>query len=440
MTLLMSSLPPRCLSAHAFPPLKGKVRVPGDKSISHRALMFGGTALGETRIHGILTGEDVIATGRAMTAMGADISQDGDVWVARGKGVGSLLEPSSELDMGNSGTSTRLLMGLIAANPIRAKLIGDASLSGRPMGRVINPLKQMGADFEASEGGRLPLTVIGGSLAPIEYESPVASAQVKSCLLLAGLNAPGKTTVIEPKATRDHSERMLTAFGAEVVTKGLAVTVTGNAELTGQEVVVPGDPSSAAFLLVAAAITPGSDLTIENVCLNETRTGLLLSLIEMGADIEYLDRRSSGGEDVADLRVRHSALKGITIPADRAASMIDEYPIMSVAATCAEGASTFLGLDELRVKESDRLAGAAAMLRAAGVEHEEGEDTLTIQGGRQIPGGGTVATNLDHRMAMSTLILGGVAEKPMSVDDANCIKTSFPNFEPLFEGLGVEFC
>ena len=435
----MSALPPRPLRAHAFPPLKGHVRVPGDKSISHRALMLGGTALGETRIHGILTGEDVIATGQAMAAMGANIRQKGEVWIARGKGVGSLLAPSSVLDMGNSGTSTRLLMGLIASNPIRAHLIGDASLSGRPMGRVMTPLQQMGANFEASEGGRLPLTIIGGSLAPIVYESPVASAQVKSCLLLAGLNAPGKTTVIEPKATRDHSERMLRAFGAEVVTDGLAVTVTGNAELTGQEVVVPGDPSSAAFLLVAAALTPGSDLTIENVCLNETRTGLLISLLEMGADIDYLDRRSSGGEDVADLRVRHCALKGITIPADRAATMIDEYPIMSVAAACAEGPSTFLGLDELRVKESDRLAGTAAMLKAAGVVHEEGTDSLTIEGGRQIPGGGLIVTNLDHRMAMSALILGGIAQNPMAIDDANCIKTSFPNFEALFASLGVDF-
>ena len=441
----MSSLPPRPLSSHKFPALKGRVRVPGDKSVSHRALMFGGTAIGETTIHGLLTGEDVIATGRAMTAMGATISEDKGVWTARGLGVGSLLEPSETLDMGNSGTSTRLLMGLIASNPIRAKLVGDASLESRPMGRVTKPLRQMGADFEESEGGRLPLTILGGSLAPIEYESPVASAQVKSCLLLAGLNAPGKTTVIEPKATRDHSERMLRAFGAEVAVDGLRVTVTGNADLAGQEVVVPGDPSSAAFLAVAAAITPGSDLTIENVCLNETRTGLLISLAEMGADIEYLDRRSSGGEEVADVRVRHSALKGITIPADRAASMIDEYPIMSVAAACAVGETRMLGLDELRVKESDRLAGAAAMLKAAGIEHEEGEDTLTVQGTgngqgeSKIPGGGQVQTNLDHRMAMATLIMGGVSTAAMGVDDANCILTSFPSFEALFDGLGAEF-
>ncbi len=441
----MSSLPPRPLSAHAFPALKGTVRVPGDKSCSHRALMFGGTALGETKIYGLLTGEDVIATGRAMSAMGATISQDGDVWTARGLGVGSLKEPSAELDMGNSGTSTRLLMGLIASNPIRAKLIGDASLQSRPMGRVTKPLKMMGADFEDLNAGKLPMTIIGGDLAPIEYESPVASAQVKSCIMLAGLNAPGKTTVIEPKATRDHSERMLRAFGAEVETDGLRVTVTGNAELTGQEVVVPGDPSSAAFLAVAAAITPGSDLLIENVCRNPTRTGLLISLQEMGADLTYEDRRESGGEDVANIRVRHSALKGITVPADRAASMIDEYPIFSVAAACASGTTTMLGLDELRVKESDRLAGAAGMLAAAGVPHEEGEDTLTVeglgdgQGEAKIPGGGQVQTRLDHRMAMATLILGGVAQKPMGVDDANCVLTSFPSFQSLFEGLGARF-
>ena len=441
----MSSLPPRPLSAHAFPALKGRVRVPGDKSISHRSLMFGGTALGETKIHGMLTGEDVIATGKAMQAMGATISQDGDVWTARGLGVGSLLEPSEVLDMGNSGTSTRLLMGLIASNPIRAKLIGDASLQARPMGRVMKPLRAMGADFVDENEGKLPLTIVGGDLAPIEYESPVASAQVKSCILLAGLNAPGKTTVVEPKATRDHSERMLRAFGAEVVTDGLRVTVTGNAELKGQEVVVPGDPSSAAFLAVAAAITPGSDLLIENVCLNSTRTGLLISLAEMGADLTYEDRRESGGEEVADIRVRHSALKGITVPADRAASMIDEYPIMSVAAACAEGVTKMLGLEELRVKESDRLAGAAGMLAAAGVPHTMGEDSLEVegmddgQGLAKIPGGGQVQTRLDHRMAMATLILGGVSQKAMGVDDANCILTSFPSFQGLFESLGAEF-
>lgn len=466
----MSSLPPRPLSSRSFPPLRGKVSIPGDKSISHRALMFGGTALGETKIYGLLTGEDVIATGRAMTAMGATVREDGGVWTARGLGVGSLLEPSSALDMGNSGTSTRLLMGLIAANPIRAKLVGDASLESRPMGRVTKPLRMMGADFVMSSSSkpsnseaighnnmpsssgvieqkseRLPLTVIGGDMAAIEYESPVASAQVKSCLLLAGLNAIGNTSVIEPKPTRDHSERMLRAFGAEVITDGNRVTVTGQAELQGQQVVVPGDPSSAAFLAVAAAITPGSDLIIENVCLNPTRTGLLLTLAEMGADIAYQDRRESGGEDVADVRVRHSALTGVTVPADRAASMIDEYLILSVAAACAVGETHMEGLEELRVKESDRLAGAAAILTAAGVPHTMGEDSLIVeglgdgQGTAKIPGGGQVHTRLDHRMAMATLILGGVTQTPMAVDDANCILTSFPNFESLFNALGAEF-
>ena len=454
----MSALSPRPLCAQVFPALKGRVRVPGDKSCSHRALLFGGTALGETRIYGLLTGEDVIATARAMAAMGATLSQDGEIWTARGLGVGSLLEPGSELDLGNSGTSTRLLLGLIASNPIRAKLIGDASLQSRPMGRVTKPLSAMGANFVQPSSSSeaigdqkhpekiyLPLTVIGGDLAPIEYTSPVASAQVKSCILLAGLNAPGKTTVIEPKATRDHSERMLRAFGAEVVTDGLRVTVTGQAELSGQEVVVPGDPSSAAFLVVAAVITPGSDLLIENVCLNPKRTGLLTSLTEMGADLTYEDQRESGGEAVANIRVRHSALKGITVPADRATSMIDEYPIFSVAAACASGRSTLLGLDELRVKESDRLAGSAAMLAAAAVPHEEGEDSLIIeglgdgQGNVKILGGGRVQTRLDHRMAMATLILSGAAQKPLGVDDANCIATSFPNFQGLFESLGVEF-
>ncbi|MGB0784900.1 MAG: 3-phosphoshikimate 1-carboxyvinyltransferase [Alphaproteobacteria bacterium] len=441
----MSTLPPRPLSTKKFPALKGRVRIPGDKSISHRALMLGGTALGETRIHGILTGEDVIATGRAMSAMGASIQQEGEVWIARGLGVGSLIQPSSVLDMGNSGTSTRLLMGLIASNPINAKLVGDSSLETRPMNRVTIPLRMMGADFTESAGGRLPLLVKGTSLAPIEYESPVASAQVKSCLLLAGLNAPGKTTVIEPKETRDHSERMLRAFGAEVLSEGCRATITGNAELIGQTVVVPGDPSSAAFLAVAAAITPGSDLTIENVCLNSTRTGLLLTLQDMGADIEYFDKRVSGGEDVADIRVRHSNLKGVTVPADRAASMIDEYLIMSVAAACADGETKMLGLDELRVKESDRLAGAASILKAAGVPHQTGDDWLLVegQGGghgtASIPGGGQVHTKLDHRMAMATLILGGVTQAGMSVDDSNCILTSFPTFEELFASLGARF-
>ena len=434
----------RPLSAHGFPALKGRIRVPGDKSISHRALMLGGTARGSTRIQGLLTGEDVMATGRAMVALGARISEDGGVWTARGLGVGSLLDPSTPLDMGNSGTSTRLLLGLIASNPIKATLVGDASLQARPMGRVTVPLAMMGADFDDQNSGKLPLTVIGGQLAPIDYESPVASAQVKSCLLLAGLNTPGKTTVIEPKPTRDHCERMLRAFGAELRVEGPRVTIDGQADLVGQEVVVPGDPSSAAFFAVAAAITPGSDLTIENVCLNPTRTGLLLTLAEMGADITYEDRRQSGGEDVADVRVRHSALRGVQVPADRAAYMIDEYLILAVAAACAEGQTHMAGLQELRVKESDRLAGAAAILAAAGVPHRVGEDWLRVeglgdgQGGNAIAGGGQVQTHLDHRMAMATLILGGVTGAAMGVDDATCIQTSFPNFEPLLVTLGAQ--
>ena len=443
----MSSLPPRPLQSTPFPALRGRVKVPGDKSISHRALMFGGTARGETKIHGLLTGEDVLATGQAMAAMGATIRQDGAVWVAQGRGVGSLLPPSSALNMGNSGTSTRLLMGLIASNPLTATLVGDASLQSRPMNRVMDPLRRMGADFEAAASGRLPLTVHGGDLSPIDYASPVASAQVKSCLLLAGLNAPGKTSVLEPKPTRDHTERLLRAFGAEVESEvepsGRRVRVTGHSELIGQELVVPGDPSSAAFFAVAAAITPGSDLTMENVCLNPTRTGLLVTLAEMGADISYHDRRLAGGEDVADVRVRHSALRGVRVPADRAASMIDEYLIAAVAAACAEGDTHFLGLDELRVKESDRLAGAAALLHAAQVPYDVGEDWLTItglgdgQGLTRIAGGGTVATSLDHRMAMATLIFGGITHAPLSIDDANCILTSFPTFEAILADLGV---
>ena len=435
----------RPLRSVSFPALKGRIRVPGDKSISHRALMLGGTACGETKIHGLLDGEDVIATGRAMVAMGAELYQEGSKTVIRGLGVGSLLQPSSALDLGNSGTSARLLMGLIASNPISVRLFGDASLQSRPMNRVIDPLRLMGAEVEPSLGGKFPLTIRGGDLAPIVYKSPVASAQVKSCLLLAGLNTLGETTVVEPKETRDHSERMLTAFGAEVRCQGPRVTVTGQGELHGCEIVVPGDPSSAAFFAVAAAVTPGSDLVIENVCLNPRRTGFLITLAEMGADISYEDRDVSGGEEVASVRVRHSSLQGLTVPADRAASMIDEYPIMSVAAACAEGQTKFVGLEELRVKESDRLAGIASLMKAAEVPHQLGDDWISITGlddGRgqaMIKGGGTVATRLDHRMAMATLILGGVTQFRLSVDDANCIRTSFPSFESLLSELGVVF-
>jgi len=423
-------------------PLKGRIRVPGDKSISHRSIMFGALAVGETRVSGLLEGEDVMATAAAMRAMGATIAKQGEEWRIHGVGVGGLLQPQVALDMGNSGTSTRLLMGLVATHAITARFIGDASLSQRPMGRVIEPLSLMGAGFEASEGGRLPLTVFGASTAvPIEYRLPVSSAQVKSAVLLAGLNTPGITRVIEPVATRDHSERMLRGFGAELEIEEVGgervIAIRGEADFRPQEIVVPGDPSSAAFFIVAALLCEGSDLVIGNVGLNPTRAGLIAVLRQMGASIEELDRREVGGEPVADLRVRHSLLTGIAVDPAIAPSMIDEFPVLFVAASLAEGRTVTTGLDELRVKESDRLSAMAAALTAAGARVEETKDGLIIEGTGGAPLRGTanarVKTHLDHRIAMSMAIAGLVSGNGVAVDDTAPIRTSFPNFETLLE-------
>ncbi len=423
---------PSPVTISARGPLTGRVRVPGDKSISHRSLMFGALAVGESSIAGLLEGEDVLATAAAMRAMGAEIERGDDgLWRTWGVGVGGLLQPEAPLDMGNSGTSTRLLMGLIASHGITATFTGDASLSKRPMGRVIEPLSLMGADFSAGDGGRLPLTERGLNPAvPIEYRLPVASAQVKSAVLLAGLNTPGITRVIEPVATRDHSERMLKAFGAELTREGDVISIRGEAEFKPQHVVVPGDPSSAAFWMVAASVVPGSDLTIENVLLNPTRTGLISALQAMGADIVIERERDAGGERVGDLRVRHAALSGTAIDPALAPSMIDEFPALFVAAAFASGTTTVTGAEELRVKESDRIAAMAAALSANGVRVEEREDGMIVHGtaGDPIPGGGQVAAKLDHRIAMSIAVAGLHAARPLTIDDAAPVATSYPAF------------
>ncbi|MFM5884415.1 MAG: 3-phosphoshikimate 1-carboxyvinyltransferase [Novosphingobium sp.] len=425
-------------------PLRGTIRVPGDKSISHRSIMLGALAVGETRVTGLLEGEDVLATAAAMRAMGATIERGEDgTWSVHGVGVGALLQPQAPLDMGNSGTSTRLLMGLVASHPISATFVGDASLSKRPMGRVIDPLSQMGAAFEASEGGRLPLTVRGALPAvPITYRLPVASAQVKSAILLAGLNTPGVTTVIEPVPTRDHSERMLHGFGADLTVEEVngerVIRIRGEAELKPQVIEVPGDPSSAAFFIVAALVVPGSEVLIENVGLNPTRAGIVTVLRQMGGSIAEVNRREVGGEPVADLLVRHSPLKGIEVDPAIAPSMIDEFPVLFVAAALAEGTTTTSGLDELRVKESDRLSAMAAALTAAGAQVSETADGLTIVGTGGVPLAGTIgpiATHLDHRIAMAMAIAGIASRDGVDVDDTRPIATSFPVFEALLDGL-----
>ena len=427
-------------------PLRGRIRVPGDKSISHRALMLSALAVGESRISGLLEGEDVLSTAAAMRAMGASVERVGEgEWRVHGVGVGGLLQPGQALDMGNSGTSTRLLMGLIASHPITATFVGDASLSKRPMGRVIDPLSLMGADITASPGGKLPLMLRGAAPAvPITYRLPVASAQVKSAVLLAGLNTPGTTTVIEPVPTRDHSERMLRGFGADLTVDVEAdgtriIRLSGEAELKPQVIDVPGDPSSAAFFIVAALLVPGSELVIENVGLNPTRAGLITVLRAMGGSIEELNAREVGGEPVADLRVKHSVLKGIEIDPAIAPSMIDEFPILFVAAAMAEGRTVTSGLDELRVKESDRLTVMREALTAAGARVTESEDGLTIDGsgGEPLRGSANAATqtHLDHRIAMSMAVAGLASRDGVEVDDTRPIATSFPDFEALLDGL-----
>ena len=426
--------------------LSGNITVPGDKSVSHRALILGSIAVGETHVEGLLEGEDVMAAAAAMRALGAQISRDdAGLWTVIGCGVGGLHEPNQILDMGNSGTAVRLLMGLVGTQTFTSTFTGDESLNSRPMERVMDPLRQMGVQFTSRSGGRLPITVSGSDLIkPIEYELPVASAQVKSAILLAGLNAPGKTTVIEPQPTRDHSERMLRHFGAEVITEnldggGVKITLTGQPELEGRDITVPADISSAAFPIAAALIVPGSNLLIRNVGVNPLRAGLIKTLQEMGGKITIENSRGEAGEPLADLRVEASQLHGITVPASRAPSMIDEYPVLSVVATCATGTTHMVGLAELRVKESDRLAAMATGLAACGVQIEETEDSLTVHGSDQpIDGGALIAANLDHRIAMAFSVLGMVSLNPVTIDDGSPIATSFPGYIKLMNSLGAK--
>ncbi len=432
------------LTANRSEGLAGTLSVPGDKSISHRALMLSALAVGESAIDGLLEGEDVLCTAAALRALGAEIDRGDDGrWRVWGRGIGGLREPDAVLDLGNSGTGVRLLMGILAAHPITATLTGDASLVRRPMGRVIEPLVQMGASVQARDGGRLPLVVTGSDrLRPIVYRLPVPSAQVKSAVLLAGLGAPGVTEVVETARTRDHSERLMRHFGAavEVSDDGelRRIRLTGQPELAARTVRVPGDPSSAAFPLVAALITAGSAVTLPGVGLNPLRTGLLATLTEMGAAIEVMNPREESGEPVGDLRVAASALAGVEVPAGRAPAMIDEYPILAVAAACAKGTTVMRGLGELRVKESDRLAAVARGLAACGVAVEEGADSLTVHGtGTPPAGGATVASELDHRIAMSFLVLGLASERPVTIDDDRPIETSFPDFAAAMSGLGA---
>ncbi len=424
--------------------LSGDVRVPGDKSISHRSLMIGAVAVGETVITGLLEGDDVLRTAAALRTMGVKAGPAGDgTWRVHGRGVGGLNEPDDVLDLGNSGTGARLLMGLVSTHPIRAFFTGDASLRRRPMARIADPVEKMGAQVIAREGGRMPLVVVGArEPRPIEYRLPVPSAQIKSAVLLAGLNTPGETRVIETRPSRDHTELMLRHFGAELTVEptnegGRYIRLTGEPELVARDVVVPGDPSSAAFLAIAALTVPGSEVTISNVGLNPLRAGLFDTLTEMGADIDFANRRELAGEPAADLKVRSSRLKGIVVPPERAPSMIDEYPVLAVAAASAEGTTRMQGLAELRVKESDRLAAIADGLIRCGVRVEiEGDDLIVHGTGGRIPGNGTVAALMDHRIAMSFLVLGMSADAPVTIDDASHIGTSFPGFVELMNGLG----
>lgn len=436
---------PQPLRARAAGPLRGRVRVPGDKSMSHRALILGALAVGRTEIRGLLEGEDVLATAAAVNAMGAHAQRKPDgTWLVDGVGIGGLSEPEGALDFGNSGTGCRLMMGVVAGHPITATFIGDASLSRRPMGRVTAPLSQMGARFAGGMRGTLPMTVTGACPPlPMTYTLPVASAQVKSAVLLAGLSAPGQTTVLEPVRTRDHTENMLRAFGGKVTVEtgpaGIhAVRVSGECELTPARIHIPADPSSAAFPLVAALLCEGSEVVAENVMVNPLRAGLFETLRDMGADLTFENERVEGGETVADIRARASALEGIDVPPERAASMIDEYPVLAVAAGFARGRTVMRGLEELRVKESDRITATVALLRACGVEVEELEDGMIVTGmAGAVPGGGRVVTGLDHRIAMSALVAGLAANEPVEIDDAGPIATSFPAFADLMAGLGA---
>jgi 3-phosphoshikimate 1-carboxyvinyltransferase len=437
--------PAQPLTSRRAGPLNGRIRPPGDKSISHRAFIFGLLCRGETMVQGLLEGDDVMRTGAACRALGARIERLGEGrWTIRGVGVGSLLQPLDVLDFGNAGTGSRLMMGVVGGHAITATFDGDASLRSRPMRRILDPLSLMGARvLSQADGGRCPIVLKGADVpAPIVYRTPVASAQIKSAVLLAGLNAPGATTVIEAEASRDHTEKMLAHFGAEIQLvvegEGRRITLQGRPELRPNPVVVPADPSSAAFPIVAALITPGSEITIEGMMMNPLRTGLLTTLLEMGARIDVLDQRLEGGEQVADLRVRASDLSGIDVPASRAPSMIDEYPILAVAAAFARGETRMNGLRELRVKESDRLEAVAAGLGAGGVAHEIVGDDLIVRGGA-VRGGGEVATHLDHRIAMSFLIMGLASERAMAIDDSAMIATSFPAFRRDMTRLGAQF-
>ncbi|WP_376099643.1 3-phosphoshikimate 1-carboxyvinyltransferase [Roseomonas sp. CCTCC AB2023176] len=423
-------------------PLSGRVRVPGDKSVSHRALMFGALAVGETTIEGLLEGEDVLRTAAAMLALGAEVERAGEGrWRVAGRGVGGLVEPADVLDMGNSGTAARLICGLLAGHPIFAVLTGDPSLRKRPMRRVTEPLSACGARFSGRSGGRLPLAVEGAAdPLPLDYVVPVPSAQVKSAVLLAGLCARGTTRVEEREATRDHTENMLRHFGATVRVEargdGRVIELEGQPELRAANVVVPADPSSAAFPIVAALLVPGSEVTIEGVGLNPLRTGLFATLREMGADITVTNERLEGGEPVGDLTARHSDLRGVDVPPGRAPSMIDEYPVLAVAAAFARGTTRMRGLSELRVKESDRLSATVALLGANGVAAEvEGDDLILHRNGAPAAGGGVVATQMDHRLAMSALVMGLASDRPVAVDDSAFIETSFPGFAAMMDGL-----
>jgi 3-phosphoshikimate 1-carboxyvinyltransferase len=444
---LTHSASPTPLESRASGPLAGKVRIPGDKSISHRALILGALSVGESRISGLLEGEDVLNTAKSMRALGARVERSGDfAWKVNGVGVGGFARPQDPLDFGNSGTGCRLVMGAVAGCPITAVFDGDASLRSRPMRRILDPLELMGARAgEAREGGRLPVTLSGARYpVPITYRTPVASAQIKSAVLLAGLSAPGVTTVIEQEASRDHTELMLKHFGADIVSTkegahGRRIVLTGEPELRGAEVVVPADPSSAAFPLVAALIVEGSDIVLSDVMTNPLRTGLFTTLREMGASIEESDMRGDAGEPMAQLRVRASKLRGVEVPPERAPSMIDEYLVLAVAASFAEGTTVMRGLKELRVKESDRLEATADMLRVNGVKVEIAGDDLIVEGRGHVPGGGLVKTHMDHRIAMSALVMGLAADKPVKVDDTAFIATSFPDFIPMMRALGAEF-
>ncbi len=434
------------LIARASGALAGAIRPPGDKSISHRAVMLGALAVGETTVDGLLEGEDILATVAAMHAFGATVNRTGaGAWKVNGLGVGGLLEPEGVIDYGNAGTGVRLALGIAGSHAFATTFTGDASLVKRPMGRVLDPLRRMGVQAIARSGDRLPVTVRGpDTLLPVEYRVPVPSAQVKSAVLLAALNGGGVTTVIEPVATRDHTERMLAAFGAAIEVEqagdgGRTIRVEGGRNLRPQTITVPGDPSSAAFPLVAALVVPGSDVVIENVLLNPTRTGLIETLLEMGAEIAIARKHMVGGEEVGDLRVRASRLKGVTVPPARAPFMIDEYPVLAVAAAFAEGQTVMEGIGEMRVKESDRIASVVAGLKANGVAVEDAPNSMAVTGAAKVTGGGTVVTHLDHRIAMSFVVLGLAAENPVTIDDARPIATSFPDFRALMAGLGAQF-